>query len=418
MAKDEVPPPRPQSTALPRRPRARSQDGTSIPGASILRAVGAVASADTNTAITPALVGGAGSRPSVPALPQSAPGSAVHTSSSLVPLAGGAESGGGGGGEVCEAAGGGSSADGAADEDGGSSASGRGAASLSKAKESTSHRGSMAGDDFEVNGVLLGAEDLPMVGAAGVLMMPPPRKGSAHGQSGGGPSASHAREADPADVTMSFFGPSAADFVGWGPDCELEAGAPLRLFDDEVADQSFSEYVVREVGGEDVSPEAEPLSWDQMQQVLALSEMAPPRPKDGPNLLQLARDPKRRDECPTCASEWSTAIRSLGAMSLEGPPTQNSKGRRESLTSGRRAKMHSILCNWKWFQQNLCNSLCNLRFDEQGNSRARPTPVITYMPPPMHEVWHHWRQKGGTRDRNQDRQAAADRLLRGESVNQ
>merc|ERR1712203_854567 len=89
-------------------------------------------------------------------------------------------------------------------------------------------------------------------------------------------------------------------------------------------------------------------------------------------------------------------------------------GRRVAATSKR--KMHSLRCNWAWFQQNLCANLCALRFDEHGNCRPSPPSPSTVLPPAMADVWQHWRQKGG-RGGDRDRMAAtADRLTRGESV--
>merc|ERR1712129_183806 len=135
----------------------------------------------------------------------------------------------------------------------------------------------------------------------------------------------------------------------------------------------------------------------QQVQGLALSAL-PPKPKDGPSLLQLARYARRREECPVCSIEWSSAIRQLGSSC----PAANSEVvqpcRRATLVSGRRTKMHSLLCNWRWFQQNLCSSLCALRFDEHGAPRMRSTSPLAYLPPAMYDVWHYWKQKGGRSD--------------------
>jgi hypothetical protein len=72
--------------------------------------------------------------------------------------------------------------------------------------------------------------------------------------------------------------------------------------------------------------------------------------------------------------------------------------------------MHSIRCTWAWFQQNLCTSLCQLRFDAQENARPVPIPLNRFLPPPMMDVWNFWKQKGTQRDRD----FKAERLLKGE----
>merc|ERR1712060_903190 len=46
-----------------------------------------------------------------------------------------------------------------------------------------------------------------------------------------------------------------------------------------------------------------------------IADMPPQRPAQGPSLLQLAKDPRRREECPVCAAEWSRAVDQSGQPS-------------------------------------------------------------------------------------------------------
>lgn len=282
--------------------------------------------------------------------------------------------------------------------------------------------------DFDADGVLLGIEDLPMVGAAGVLLMPLRARNKAQAQ--GRPGAAGASLA-----LKGFEAVDAAeDFMGWGEG--IQAQAPLRLYDEELQGLQLAEYVAAETGlaggggsdgdgNEDTTEPVEPLTWEQLQQVQALVGGArAPTPKDGPSIVMLAKDPKRREECPVCAAEWSTALRQIGVVAPMPSAAQaaaaaeaasQAASRRSTLaTTGRgRVKMHSVLCTWRWFQQNLCASLCAMRFDEHGNPRVRCTSPLAFLPPAMYDVWHHWKQKG-SRDRNHDRALAAERLVRGE----
>lgn len=269
-----------------------------------------------------------------------------------------------------------------------------------------------ANDDIEADGALLGAEDLPMVSATGVLVLPwrPNRRTS--NKSGGAQNEVVATDLD--DVVLKMLGDG--DLAGWGPDCDREDWRSDRLFDAAQTAKHFAEYVANEAGGRTAatSSSTPQRQWD-VEQVKALApDVQPAKPAQGPGLLELARDPRRREECPVCAAEWSRALEQLNPNAPVPPKGgEVDRGPMRRYTTGKRGKMHSLRCNWLWFQQNLCTSLCALRFDAQGAPRPLPPSPSTVLPPAMPDVWHYWKQKGGRGDRERVA-ATTDRMTRGE----
>lgn len=295
-----------------------------------------------------------------------------------------------------------------------------------KERRRTSNRGAAAGDedvggeagpgvDGDPEGILVGIESLPMVGAAGVLVLPKrPR--------------TELQEAlDPNDISFSLLGGPVA---GWGPACDREDNVPHRLFEMSRAERVFSQYATVETGiaAKEMARKLEQPDLEQLKH-LAM-EQYPVRPSQGPGLLQLALDPQRRDECPVCAAEWGQAVRYLQAASLGeagqtaavvaamGPGGSGMAGFsglgggnfRRGAVNAKSKKMHSLRCTWAWFQQNLSSNLRLLRFDENGAPRASPPSPSTVLPPPIADVWQYWGKKGTKLER--ERTAAVDRLAR------
>lgn len=260
------------------------------------------------------------------------------------------------------------------------------------------------GADGDPEGALYGAECLPMVGAAGVLVLP--RRADAAQSS----KLKQGSKTEGEDEVASWFGDS--ELFGWVHDTEAEDRVAHRLHDAHVAAKKFAKYVAKECSSSSLpSPLEEPVDLDQLREFTA--EQLPSKPAQGPGLLQLANDPRRREECPVCSAEWSQAM----ACIQEGrpPPEKDAlpaQGRRQSIS---KKKMHSLRCNWAWFQQNLCASLCGLRFDAKGSARPSPPSPGRILPPPMFDIWQYWK-KNGRSSESRDRQAASERLTRGESA--
>lgn len=223
---------------------------------------------------------------------------------------------------------------------------------------------STLGFEDEVDGILLGAEKLPRVGMAGVLVLPQ----------------------RPCILSQHDCPLLDSELDGWAPDCEWFDSAPSRLYDSAEGERCFAAYVHIEVfqGG------SAPSIQQDLEHVRMIAGCIPQRqiPAHGPSLLQLAKDPSRREECPVCSLEWSQAFNSHGqADSAEEEPV-----RRRS--SGRRGKaVHSLRCTWSWFQQSLCGVLCALRFDGHGSPLRAPLSASAVLPPPMADVWQYWRRK-------------------------
>lgn len=285
--------------------------------------------------------------------------------------------------------------------------------------------------EAEAEGTLLGVQDLPTVGAAGVLVLPQ-RPATATGS--GAASSSGGKRPEVADlggISLDFIDANT-DVLGWGPECEKEVRLPFRLLDATEEERSLVRYICAETGNSPTasasaaagSASGAPSPRDEqpdIEQVRALAAEAPVmKPKEGPGLLQLAKDPRRREECPVCAAEWSQALRQLN-IAVECKDNDGEADKMSPASLSRRfaptkkSKMHSLRCNWLWFQQSLSTPLCALRFDETGDPRPRPGSPSSVLPPAMYDVWHYWRQKSGGRgDREHGRAAATERLVRGE----
>lgn len=189
---------------------------------------------------------------------------------------------------------------------------------------------------------------------------------------------------------LSWFAGKEA-LAGWGDECELEESAPERQLELYRRDKQLSEYVTTLCRAERGRP---PLPVPPAPPPLEkLKEMAesqpPPTPAQGPSLLQLARDPKRREECSACAAEWSRAVQQLADP--QKPPVPAEEAASSAAPAARRRaaagrKTHSAKCTWLWFQQNLTESLCALRFDPQGEPRPCPQTPSRVLPPAMMDV--------------------------------
>lgn len=274
-----------------------------------------------------------------------------------------------------------------------------------------------SGENGEPECYLIGTEDLPLMGAAGVLVLP-----------------KHAMDMSRCaryDDDLIHFGKEELD--GWGAECAREELSGDRKLDAAYHEKHFHEYVVRGASQEAVSEWTDPENLAQLKELMAEERESrgtgiSNAPAQGPTLVQLAFQPKRREECPVCHAQWLTAVRQLGKeegeTSARGPSergetqdltrAQSSARRR---TMGGRPKMHSTRCCWAWFQQNLCNTLCLLRFDAQGVQRMVPMNPNKVLPPPIMDVWSHWKQKRGDRfDRSgvNGQALTSERLFKGE----
>eukprot|EP00928_Gymnodinium_smaydae_P059853 TRINITY_DN4331_c0_g1_i2.p1 TRINITY_DN4331_c0_g1~~TRINITY_DN4331_c0_g1_i2.p1 ORF type:complete len:203 (-),score=21.30 TRINITY_DN4331_c0_g1_i2:68-676(-) len=138
-----------------------------------------------------------------------------------------------------------------------------------------------------------------------------------------------------------------------------------------------------------------------MLQVLA-SEQRQVKPAQGPSILQLAKDPKRREECPACAAEWARTLEQLQQQQSAASGVVPQKQMRRAVPQ--KVKMHSIRCHWLWFQQSLCSIVRNLRFDENGDARGNP-PLHTAFPPAMFDAFQFWKSKPGKRESQQNERA-------------
>mmetsp|Transcript_66805 Transcript_66805/g.110591 ORF Transcript_66805/g.110591 Transcript_66805/m.110591 type:complete len:802 (+) Transcript_66805:609-3014(+) len=248
----------------------------------------------------------------------------------------------------------------------------------------------------ESTSTLIGAEDLPVIGAAGVLVLPK-RPGF------------NCANADKEDAWLF----TADQLSGWGLDCEREDLAnPERLMDAARRDKVLAEYAANDpsVLTSDAS-EVVP----SKQELLAVNEGQAPSPVQGPSLLQLLVDPKRREECPVCAAEWRRVVKELGSTTVSKETVEAVPAPIRRRTAAGKVKMHSVRCAWAWFQQNLSASLCGLRFDSQGVAVLHPPPASRVLPPPIMDIWNYWRQKGG-RSEKTDRANVSERLTRGESA--
>lgn len=261
------------------------------------------------------------------------------------------------------------------------------------------------GADGDPEGALYGAEFLPMVGAAGVLVLP--RRADVAPSS----KVKQAPNAEGEEDVVALLGNE--ELFGWVHDTEVEDRAPHRLYDAHMAARKFKKYVAEECSSSDLPRPSNEQPIDMERVRVFTAELPPSKPAQGPGILQLAHDPRRREECPVCAAEWSQAM----ACIAEGRPPPEKEaiptmGRRQSVS---KRKMHSLRCNLAWFQQNLCSALCALRFDTKGAARPSPPSPGRILPPPMSDIWQYWKKTGRASD-NRDRQAASERLTRGESV--
>lgn len=240
-------------------------------------------------------------------------------------------------------------------------------------------------------GVLLGAENLPMVGAAGVLVLP-------RRQAEKAPEKVPEKSRKKAQVDFTDLVALLADeeLDGWGG-----AEEPAwQLFERRKEQQNFHRYVEDSVAscGADAEPELD------MEQVRTLTLDQPAaKPSQGPGIRQLAQEPARREECPVCQAEWIVALRCM----QEGKPPPEKEAlalqpvKKQPNSAKKYQKMHSIQCNWAWFQQNLCSMLCSLRFDK-STAAPRPSPPSpsSVLPPPMPDVVQYWKKAGKSRGRD------------------
>lgn len=264
----------------------------------------------------------------------------------------------------------------------------------------------MAGCDPEPDGALLGIEDLPVIGAQGLLVLPKRLGtlfGAGNGENGRGSNRSSSA-AGPGDLVFL----ANEELSGWALECDRQAGMPDRLLDAAKGDRLLSDYVSAEVkevaaaSAEGVCDALETVPVVSYEQLKALGPPAP-TPIQGPGILRLWREPRRREDCPVCAAEWARAMEQIGACPR---PTQaaepgaassasSSSRRHRAGVAGGRPRTHSVGCAYAWFQQSLCTALTKLRFDADGNPRLGPISSVRVFPPPMMDVWSYWKQKGG-----------------------
>eukprot|EP00929_Paragymnodinium_shiwhaense_P022812 TRINITY_DN14457_c0_g1_i1.p1 TRINITY_DN14457_c0_g1~~TRINITY_DN14457_c0_g1_i1.p1 ORF type:complete len:774 (-),score=149.37 TRINITY_DN14457_c0_g1_i1:152-2473(-) len=228
-------------------------------------------------------------------------------------------------------------------------------------------------------GTLVGAEDLPVVGATGVLVLP---------------RESTMKMARGISQEDDIFLDLLDDMSGWGASCAREdALLPDRRYAHIQAEKRISEYMVAEAAGATAATRGSEVDKDACEFTsaeLATLDELPVRPYNGPTMSQLARDPRRREECPICAQEWSRALETLGAK--DGQPMDPMSARRRPHPKDR---VHSIRCNWAWFQQSLCSIMAAFRFDAEGMPRNQAPAMHTIFPPSMADVLQYWKSKAG-----------------------
>lgn len=260
-----------------------------------------------------------------------------------------------------------------------------------KSAERTDISGSHGpGAEGDPAGYLLGAENLPMVGAAGVLVLPkrhqtvekPPEKPKKKIQ------------VDFSDLAMLL---AEEELDAWGASEEQ----PWQHFHRRNQQQNFNRYVEESVASGGAAADVEV----DMEQVRCLTMEEPvSKPAQGPGIRQLAQEPARREECPVCNAEWAAAVRCMAEG--RSPPAKEVLSlvpAKKQLSMGRKyQKMHSVQCNWAWFQQNLTSILCSLRFDPKSSApRPSPPSPSSVLPPPMPDVLQYWK-KAGRSDKSRD----------------
>lgn len=270
------------------------------------------------------------------------------------------------------------------------------------------------GVDGETECVLLGTENLPLMGAAGVLVLPK----SLSSDSGRG-----CRNVQ-LSVEEDLISFGKEELTGWGSDCLREELSSDRLLENARRDRDFLEYASASASSSEVTEclWLDPASMEQLIELAAEQTASNWTPSQGPTLIQLAHDPKRREECPVCNVEWTRVARHLNqqlerdAATAATAATVVAKAapvepRRRTVTG--RAKMHSVRCCFTWYQQSLCSRLCDLRFDDQGFLRTVSVNPNRVLPPPILDVVSHWKQKGG-RGAPTNQAGVSDRLAKGE----
>eukprot|EP00439_Symbiodinium_sp_Y106_P071692 s2423_g12.t4 len=143
----------------------------------------------------------------------------------------------------------------------------------------TPHSG--PGAEGDPPGTLLGAENLPMVGAAGVLALP--KRQQLAEQAPEKPTKKSARlvGADASDLL------AAGELHGWGGD--YEDVPPYQLYDLSKAERKFKRYVEEATKASDREWVAE--DGVDLDQVRVLTMGQPdPKPVQGPGILQLAKE--------------------------------------------------------------------------------------------------------------------------------
>eukprot|EP00747_Dinoflagellata_sp_TGD_P029870 gnl/TRDRNA2_/TRDRNA2_134238_c0_seq2.p1 gnl/TRDRNA2_/TRDRNA2_134238_c0~~gnl/TRDRNA2_/TRDRNA2_134238_c0_seq2.p1 ORF type:complete len:585 (-),score=86.43 gnl/TRDRNA2_/TRDRNA2_134238_c0_seq2:78-1742(-) len=204
------------------------------------------------------------------------------------------------------------------------------------------------------------------------------------------------------------------DLGAWG-DGE-ENSAPDRLYDAGVRERRFESYASKEAKGNghttpDTSPREEELR-------AILNDVPDRKPSEGPSLRQLAQNPRRREECPVCSSEWNRFAEQVSSGTFVPGSGDNlalsalvSSGRgRIPMVKGKKM-LHSVRCNWHWFQENLQDRFCELRFDKAQGGAPRPAPKspTSVMPPAMWDVWQYWKQNKGLARRGSADLSATDK---------
>lgn len=226
---------------------------------------------------------------------------------------------------------------------------------------------------------------MPLIGAAGVLVLPRKRAPSPRGEVG---------------IASSDILLHGVELTSWGVK-EPGEFQPHRLFDEAQRDSQLSEYCA-------ALARQEPEHAGRMVHVPRTPGVSN-LPAQGPSMRMLGLDPRRREECPICAEAWSkfTETRSHDGAGSVAPAAPAPVRRRGGTTTAKQGKMHSVRCAWAWFQQNLTAQLCALRFDvrNEGQPRSSPPSPSTVLPPPINDVVQHWRQQ----KLKADREAAKER---------
>ncbi|CAK0829643.1 unnamed protein product, partial [Prorocentrum cordatum] len=197
----------------------------------------------------------------------------------------------------------------------------------------------MAGE-FDSEGVLLGTELLPFIGAAGALVLPPQLRPPELVQP--------AARKGPRAAGSELHGFDDAELAGWGPHGGAGEAQGASCLEARRREADFARYVDAEVVATAAAPAGGGAAATASPRRPSASRRAPP------------------SECPACALGLSSARAS------EAPARRGSAGR---------GRMHSVQCCWSGYQQSAQRQFCSLHVDGDDQPRREPLSPSRVLPP-------------------------------------